>query len=297
MSRFVAIALAIFLLLAALPVAAQDDEPSLGDLARAARKTKPAESDPQVIDNDNLSIMMDKAEAERLNGKPVFSIDPSGKTFRMTSPDGTCSLSFDARMTSLISSPYIASDLPQYELAKLETGAAIHDGVLEVTVHNGTAWELKEIVVGLTLLNQSGPELGPARLIAAAEIQTEARRPDVTTIYHLKATAPSDSKVIFKGLVNDDLDQAKEWHWALVAARGVPPAAPPSAPVLGAASLLPPATSTAQNLTLAQPGTTATQSPGTVPSVAATVDPVTTPPAAPLAGVSTDSVTQKPAPK
>ena len=297
MSRFVAIALAIFLLLAALPVAAQDDEPSLGDLARAARKTKPAESDPQVIDNDNLSIMMDKAEAERLNGKPVFSIDPSGKTFRMTSPDGTCSLSFDARMTSLISSPYIASDLPQYELAKLETGAAIHDGVLEVTVHNGTAWELKEIVVGLTLLNQSGPELGPARLIAAAEIQTEARRPDLTTIYHLKATAPSDSKVVFKGLVNDDLDQAKDWHWALVAARGVPPAAPLSAPVLGAASLLPPATSTAQNLTLAQPGTTASQAPVTMPSAAATIDPAPPPPAAPFVGVPADSAPKKPASK
>ena len=226
MSRFVAIVLAIFFLFAALPLPAQDQDVSLGQLAREARKMKPTESGPQVIDNDNLVVMMDKAEAERLNGKPVFSIDPSGKTFRMTSPDGTCSLSFDAKMTSLISTPYVASDLPQYELAKLETGAAIHDGVLEVTVHNATAWELKEIVVGVTVLNQSGGELGSARLIAAAEIQAEARRPDITTIYHLKATAPADSKVIFKGLVNDDLDQAKDWHWALVAARGVPPSAP-----------------------------------------------------------------------
>jgi hypothetical protein len=218
--------LAIFLLLTASPLTAQDEQVSLGDLARAARKTKPTESELPVIDNDNLAVMMDKAEAERLNGKPVFSIDPSGKAFRMTSPDGTCSLSFDGKMTSLISTPHIASDLPQYELAKLEAGAAIHDGVLEVTVHNGTAWELKEIVVGLTLLNQSAAELGSARLLAAAEIQTEARRPDVTTIYHLKATAPADSKVMFKGLVNDDLDQVQDWHWALVAARGVPPAAP-----------------------------------------------------------------------
>jgi len=226
MSRFVVMVLTIFLLLAALPLPAQDEEVSLGDLAREARKMKPTESEPQVIDNDNLTVMMDKAEAERLNGKPVFSIDPSGKTFRMTSPDGTCSLSFDAKMTSLISTPYIASDLPPFELTKLEAGATIHDGVLEVTVHNGSAWELKEIVVGLTLLNQSGAELGAARLIAAAEIQTEARRPDVTTIYHLKATAPADSKVVFKGLVIEDLDQVKDWHWALVAARGVPPAAP-----------------------------------------------------------------------
>src|SRR5215467_12110463 len=163
MSRLVAIVLAICLLLAALPLPAQDQDVSLGQLAREARKMKPTESEPQLIDNDNLAVMMDKAEAERLNGKPVFSIDPLGKTFRMTSPDGTCSLSFDAKMTPLISTPHIASDLPQYELAKLEAGAAIHDGVLEVTVHNATTWELKEIVVGLTLLNQSGGNLGPAR--------------------------------------------------------------------------------------------------------------------------------------
>jgi hypothetical protein len=238
MSRLVAIVFAIFLLFAALPSPAQDQEVSLGDLAREARKSKRTESEPQVIDNDNLGVMMDKAEAERLNDKPVFSIDRSGKTFRMTSPDGTCSLSFDAKMSSLISTPHVTSDLPQYELAKLEAGAAIHDGVLEVTVHNGTTWELKEIVVGLTLLNQNGVGLGPARLIAAAEIQTEARRPDATTIYHLKATAPADSKVIFKSLVNDDLDQAKDWHWALVAARGVPPAPPTAVSVQPSATSL-----------------------------------------------------------
>src|ERR1700746_540927 len=174
MHRTWAIAVALCLLSAAVPVCAQDEDVPLGDFARSVRKSKPAESQPEIIDNDNMAIMMDKAEAERLNGKPVFSIDPSGKTFRMTSPDGTCSLSFDAKLSSLISTPHIASDLPQYELGKLEAGAAIHDGVLEVTVHNATTWELKEIVVGLTLLNQNGAELGPARLIAAAEIQTEA---------------------------------------------------------------------------------------------------------------------------
>ena len=100
---------AILLLCAAAPCRAQDDEVSLGDLARSVRKVKPAEEQPAVIDNDNLSIMMDKAESERLNGKPVFSIDPSGKSFRMTSPDGTCSLSFDAKATALISSSGRAS--------------------------------------------------------------------------------------------------------------------------------------------------------------------------------------------
>jgi hypothetical protein len=241
MARSWTTALAICLLSAAVPLCGQDDEVSLGDLARSVRKTKPAESQPEVIDNDNIAIMMDKAEAERLDGKPVFSIDPSGKTFRMTSPDGTCSLSFDAKAAALVTSPYIASDVPQYELAKLEGGAAVHDGVLEVTVHNGTDWQLKEIIVGVTLLNRPGTELQPARLVTATDIQSDAKPPDLTTIYHMKTEAPADSTKIFRAIVSDDLIQAKDWHWALVGARGIPP--PPAVP---AATPVQPSVATAQ---------------------------------------------------
>src|SRR5579864_3740538 len=236
MPRSWTIALAMCLLSAAVPLCAQDDDVPLGDLARSVRKSKPAESQPEVIDNDNIAIMMDKAEAERLDGKPVFSIDPSGKTFRMTSPDGTCSLSFDANAAALVTSPYVASDVPQYELAKLEGAAAVHDGVLEVTLHNGTNWELKEIVVGVTLLNQPAAALQPARLITAADIQSDAKPPDLTTIYHMKTAAPADSTKIFRAVVSDNLSQAKDWHWALVSARGVPPAAPSPAVVQPAAT-------------------------------------------------------------
>jgi len=230
MSRSWTIALAMCLLSAAGPLCAQDDDISLGDLARSVRKTKPAESQPEVIDNDNMNIMMDKAEAERLDGKPVFSIDPSGKAFRMTSPDGTCSLSFDAKAAALITTPYVASDVPQYELAKLEGSAAVHDGVLEVTLHNGSDWELKEIMVGVTLLNASTTQLQPARLVTATDFQLDAKPPDLTMIYHMKTAAPADSTKIFRAVVSDDLSQAKDWHWALVAARGVPPAAPITVP-------------------------------------------------------------------
>src|SRR5215469_17072028 len=151
MTRLFYIALSVLLVSSALPVRAQDEIP-LGDLARSMRKDKPAND--VVIDNDNLPIMMDKAQAERLEGKPVFSIDPSGKAFRMTSPDGSCSLSFDARATALISSPLVASKLPQDELLKLEGEATVHDGLIEVSLHNGTDWELKEIVVAVTILDQ-----------------------------------------------------------------------------------------------------------------------------------------------
>src|SRR5713226_10503681 len=174
MPRFLYFVAAIVLLCLPPLVCAQEDEISLGDAARSVRKSRPPEEqkveDQKVIDNDNFAVMMSKAEAERLNGKPIFSIDPSGKTFTMTSPDGTCSLSFDAKATALISTPYIASELPQDELLKLQGPAVIHDDVLEVSLHNGTGWDLKEIVVGITeLRNQPGAELYSAKLIPAAD--------------------------------------------------------------------------------------------------------------------------------
>ena len=107
MPRAYFIAVLIALVAFSISLRAQDDDVSLGDLARSTRRARSVDSRP-VIDNENLGIMMDKAESERLNGKPVFSIDPSGKSFRMTSPDGTCSLSFDANATALISTPFVS---------------------------------------------------------------------------------------------------------------------------------------------------------------------------------------------
>lgn len=207
---------------------AQDDEIPLGDLARAARQAKRID-EQTVVDNDNLNIMMDQAESERLNGKPVFSIDPSGNAFRMTSPDGTCSLSFDAKATALISTPFVSSELPEDELLKLEGPATIHDGVLEVSLHNGTGWEVKEIVVGVTLLQtSSGSQLKPAKLMSEPDEITAGKLPDTTMLYHLKATSPPDANTVFRADLGDDLDSSKEWHWALMGARGIPPAAPGS---------------------------------------------------------------------
>jgi hypothetical protein len=230
MSRQLKIAGLVLLLCSPAFLQAQDDEVPLGDIARAARRSKPADepvkTEQKVIDNDNLSVIMDKAEAERLNGKPVFSIDPSGTAFTMTSPDGTCSLSFDAKATALISTPYVASDLPQDELFKLEGPATIHDDVLEVSLHNGTGWELKEIVVGITeLRNQPVASLLPASLITADQSE---KLPDSTLLYHLKATAGPDSTKVFRANLMGDFSDVKDWHWSLVSARGIPPAPPPS---------------------------------------------------------------------
>ena len=257
MSRTVYIAGVVILLLCPALLRAQEDETPLGDIARAARKSKTPERqnvEPQkVIDNDNFAVMMSKAEAERLNGKPIFSIDPSGKTFTMTSPDGTCSLSFDAKATALISPPYIASELPQDELLKLEGPAAIHDDVLEVSLHNSTGWELKEIVVGITeLRTQPGAELHSAKLIPAADQTPAEKLPDSTLLYHLKATGAPDSITLFRGHLLGDFSDVKDWHWALVSARGIPPAAPSPAAQQPTTSVLAPQTASPEPV-LTQP--------------------------------------------
>jgi len=230
--RLLQIGLAAALLVCPLVAQGQEEDVSLGDLARTLRKAGPGNDRP-VIDNDNLPIMMSKAEAERLNGKPVFSIDPSGKTFRVTSPDGSCSLSFDAKATALISTPSTSSSLPFDELDRLDGTASVHEGVLEVLLHNGTAWELKEIVVGVTLLNPRGTLLRSANLLGPGDGELIPKTPDVTMLYHLKATALPDGTVAFRGNLDQELGPASDWHWALVGAKGIPPGAPNSATVAG----------------------------------------------------------------
>src|SRR6202049_5074961 len=110
------------ILLFALPpcLCAQEDngDAPLGDVARGFRK-KTASSEA-VIDNDNLSKVVDDAESRRAAGSsPVFSLDPGGKSFHVSSPDVTCSLSFSAKTASLLSDPLLLDELPRTELAKL----------------------------------------------------------------------------------------------------------------------------------------------------------------------------------
>lgn len=209
-------------------MAQSDAEPSLGDLARSLRKNKAA-LEHTVIDNDNLSRVMDEVESHRLNGSLLFSFDATGKTFQVSSPDVTCSLSFNARATSLLTDPYVPQDLPETELAKLDGPAAIHGDTLQVSVFNGTNWNIKEITVGLTLMRQ--PETDTARhetgrLLPAAEVTplTTEKRSDVTVLYHLKGSAAPSTTTVFRETLGTTLDAGQDWHWAIVQAKGLPPA-------------------------------------------------------------------------
>src|SRR5215467_201227 len=230
------------LLIATLPVWAQDDDPnnvSLGDLARALRQKKddaprPALPLQPVIDNDNLTAVMDDVASHRPSHSLSFSFDGLGKSFKVSSsPEVTCSLSFNANATALLSDPYASRNLPAEDLAKLDGPATITGDLLEVTVHNGSGWSLKEITVGLTILRHGEAEeayLGPARMITAAATTLpgatpppEEKHSDLTVLYHIKGAAAPSGTTVFRETLGTPPTADQEWHWAIVEALGYPP--------------------------------------------------------------------------
>ncbi len=206
---------------------AQDDGGvSLGVLARSLRKAKD-KAVHAVIDNDNLSRVMDDAETHRLNGTPLFTMKASSNNFEMSSPDGTCSLSFNANAAALLTSPYVADELPANELAKLDGPATLDGDTLQVAVYNGTDWNVKEIIVGLTIVSGSenaGTLDGVPKLLAAAEdLIPSQKKPDLTLLFHLKGSAVPFATTIFRGKLTGSLAPDQEWHWAIVQAKGIRP--------------------------------------------------------------------------
>ncbi len=223
---------------------AQDDATSLGDLARDLRKNKvqqtqqPSEAAPTVIDNDNLSQVMEDARNARpiKQDKTVFSIDPSGNTLKVSSPDVTCSLSFDARASSLLIKPKLIEDLPLTELLKLDGPGSIQDESLQLAVFNGTDWDIREITIGLTLERKPGENAevaARARVIPASEgiapVAVE-RRSDVTLLYHLKAEAKPFSTTAFHENIGITPGPDEDWRWSIVEAKGIRPSEAEAAP-------------------------------------------------------------------
>jgi len=250
LARFCApllVSLVVSMLVSLCPLAAsaQDDAPSLGDLARTLRKNKseqpqqqPPDAASPVIDNDNLAQVIEDAKNLRpaRQDKTVFSIDPSSNTLKVSSPDVTCSLSFNARASSLLIKPVLIEDLPLTELLKLDGPGSIQDENLELEVFNGTDWDIREITIGLTLERKPGEnaELAArARVIPAAEGLapiTVERRSDVTLLYHLKAAAKPFSTTELRENIGITPGPDEDWRWSIVEAKGIRPTQPPSVP-------------------------------------------------------------------
>jgi len=214
---------------------AQDSELSLGDLARNLRRDKAQQqveqaqpqSTPTVIDNDNLAQSMEDVRRVKSAEKIVFSVDPSGKNLRLTSPDVSCSLAFSGRANALLIKPVLIEDLPRADLLKLDGPASIQDDTLQLEVLNGTEWELREITVGITLERKPGGNAevaARARVIPAAQNSapiTVERRSDMTLLYHLKATAKPFSTTIFRENIGITPSADEDWRWSIVEAKGI----------------------------------------------------------------------------
>ncbi len=217
-----------------LAATAQDNEPSLGDLARNLRNNKsPQRQESPIIDNDNLAQATEDAKNRRPVGhekdKFVLSIDPAGKTIQASSPDVTCSLSFNARAGALLVKPVLLETLPLPDLLKLDGPASIEDENFQLEVFNGTDWDLREITVGLTLERKPGENAemaARARVIPAAQnslAATVEKRSDVTLLYHLKATAKPFSTTTFKENIGITPGPDEDWRWSIVEAKGIRP--------------------------------------------------------------------------
>ena len=216
-------------------MAAQSDSAvSLGDLARAMRKSKAPVSAPLVIDNDNLSKVMDEVQNHQLSLKPPAPAPPRRREFTLSSPDGSCSLSFNADTASTPEAAYVSEDLPATELAKLEGPATIEGDSLEVAMYNGSGWKLTEVTVGLTLVRRPQHEavyFGSARLMPAVAEEpdaSEAKPSELTILFHLKGPVVPLATNVFHEKLGVPLAPDQEWHWAILSAKGIAPVTPPA---------------------------------------------------------------------
>ena len=206
------------------------EERSLGDLARALRKGRKAPL--PVITNENFSQMPRLIRETEQRAQATIPADPPQQVeVKPQEPAATCSLAFSANGLAPQNTPVPLAtlDLPENELAKLDGPAVIAGDTLQVSVYNGTKWELREITVGLTIVkrdNRAAAQFGTAQLLpasAGAGPVPMLKKPDITLLYHMKGSAAPFSTTAFKEALGLNLGSNDEWHWAILQARGIPP--------------------------------------------------------------------------
>jgi hypothetical protein len=228
--RLLVVALTLGTTLVPARMHAQDDpnDVPLGDVARNLRKKTPVRA---VIDDDNLTQVMQQADSRRSFGaslKFLMSDDVNG--FRVAAPDVTCSLSFSSNVKSLLSSQYSELDLPEGDRERLEAHASIQGDILTISVHNATDWHVSEISVAFTTLSRQASDpsgsTGDDKLENGSSSAAESgagRKPDQTVIYRMRAVGVPWSATNFSSRLNYQITPGEEWHWAIVQARGYPP--------------------------------------------------------------------------
>jgi hypothetical protein len=215
--------------LAPVPAIGQDEpsEPPLGAVARSLRKKPPK---PAVIDDDNLTQVLQQVESRRGFGSSLrYLMSGDGSGFRVSAPDVTCNLSFSSNVKALLAKQYAEMELPASDVAKLEGHATLADDALTVSVHNGTDWHVSEISVAFTVINnQPGVDAPLENPMSQPESANDRpsradKKPDTTVLYRMRAVGVPWSVTSFSSRLNGITVSNGEWHWAVVSARGYPP--------------------------------------------------------------------------
>src|SRR5260370_30812454 len=103
-------------------------------------------------------------------------------------------------------------------------------------MHNGTSWELREVVIGLTIVRQSAlvessSAFNQARIVPAAAANQQnvqepyQKQPDVTMLLHVKGSAAPSTTATFLTPLNFALFPIQELLCAVVRAKRIPPQA------------------------------------------------------------------------
>lgn len=209
---------------------------SLGDVARALRAQKKA--DLPVITNDNFSQLPKLIKETEQSALAAGLVPPASQpNASQSQPEITCSLAFSAQAPAApAANAAVPVDLPLGALGKLDGPAVISGDMLQVSLYNGSNWDVQEVTVGVTVVrheNQVAAIIHSAQLLpTTAGPLPLLKKPDQTFLYHLKGSAAPLSTTAFTQILGLNIGPNDEWHWAILQARGLPPAVPaaPAAP-------------------------------------------------------------------
>ena len=102
-------------------------------------------------------------------------------------------------------------ELPASELDKVEVTGSVDDDIVYLTVYNGSAWDITELIVAINVVLTSGATV-------------EGRQYSLTTTYapgYIESLTTEELSCPL-GLGIDSLDEVSRWDWRVVTAYGIP---------------------------------------------------------------------------
>lgn len=205
-------------------------EPSLGDLAREARKSHSTQP-VKVYTNEDIpqatNEVIWRSAAVQPPPTPVAvqaNADPSPPSpIKMRSEDVECNFSFRAQPLLPRGKAESAglTPLPASEVAKLDGTASIWGDTLDVSIHNDTGWSLREVTVRL-VIGGHAEETRVAHSHPAGHGGAAAETVANDPLLALRLSAEPHTATISSEPLAQSLN-GQDWSWEIVQAKGIPP--------------------------------------------------------------------------